>query len=587
MNVMKYKEWSGWLFPAMGSFYTIFALLDYYYSSFSWHMFLLWLVSVGIFGWYFFITRQYRRGSLNLGWPDVAILFGLLVLFAPLYLWKLQQIPVQVNTDELVLMGYFKSFSNSYWADPFGLMADYFGLPSGVFILFGKIIGLLGEVTLYHTRLVHAFSGLAIILAGFGLFRQILSRRWAVVATIVMGVNHSLIMISRMAMRDNTGLLIELVALNFLVFGLKRRSLFWTFVGGAFAGLSMYTYYPARIVLPLWLLVLSAHWLTGKPRRQAREVLSMGGVTILAWFLVAAPGLVSNISSGSIAMPFQREQFLISHEGRQLQMQWVGARSETDAVYKNIIQGLGMFNARTVDQGWIYPNPGHGFVDPITGCLVWLGLALAVVSMVRRRGSPGDILAVVGLLLLWLSFTFIITKAPNYTRLLIILPFVAYLVAKSMEGIHGVVSKHRAGLGTAIVTLLVGGVVVANLVIIRDFVVAGQRRGNNVGSTLRYVEKLPRKPDYTILLAADQFHPYYSWGGDDKWIDWLSHGNQEAKTKVVSPLQFVNTLPSSQFSVFMNQKVWLRNRTALQSRYPEGTFTQLTTNPQRYVFEVK
>ncbi len=585
---MKFKQgWDNWAFPVIGVGYGVMALADYYFLGFSWHMFGLWLGSIGIFGWHFFAVRQVGWAKPNVTRLDFAVILGLILAFVPLYLWRLHQLPVQVNTDEIILMGYFQRLAHAAWVDPFSIMGDYFGLPSGIFVVFGKLIGLLGGITLYHTRIIHALSGLAIIAAGFCLFRQLLSRWWAIVATIVMGVNHSLVMISRMAMRDNTGLLVELLALNFLVFGLRRRSLFWTFVGGAVAGLSVYTYYPVRILLPLWLLMLSIDWLARKSQRSIREIAAMAGVTILGWFLVAAPGLVSSIGSFSLTMPFQREQFLFTHEGRQAQMQWVGANTETEGIRRNIIQGLGVFNAQTVDHGWIYPNYGHGFVDPITGCLVWVGLIASLVCIVRRRGSPGDTIGVVGLLALLFSFSFVITKAPDYTRLLIILPFVAYLVARGLMALYGLLPKRWASAGSVGVTLAVGIIVVANLLIARDFVVAGQRNGNNVGSTLRYVEGLPHKPDYTLLLAADNTHPYYSWGNESAWLSWLSFGNQEARARVVMPSRLLDTLPPSHFSIFMNQLVWLQNGRILYSIYPQGKLTQLTSAPILYVFTVK
>ena len=36
-----------------------------------------------------------------------------------------------------------------------------------------------------------------------------------------------------------------------------------------------------------------------------------------------------------------------------------------------------------------------------------------------------------GFVVLWLSFALLVNKAPNYTRLLITLPFVAYLVVEA------------------------------------------------------------------------------------------------------------------------------------------------------------
>ena len=42
-----------------------------------------------------------------------------------------------------------------------------------------------------------------------------------------------------------------------------------------------------------------------------------------------------------------------------------------------------------------------------------------------------------GFLSLWLSFAFLVNKAPNYTRLLITLPFVAFLVTEAVRWMVG------------------------------------------------------------------------------------------------------------------------------------------------------
>ena len=97
--------------------------------------------------------------------------------------------------------------------------------------------------------------------------------------------------------------------------------------------------------------------------------------------------------------------------------------------------GLGTFNSKVVDHSWIYPNYGHGFVDPLTGIVLWARRG----DRRARRSSAGDARTrarcscSVGFLVLWLSFAFLVNKAPNYTRLLVTLPFVAYLVVEALR----------------------------------------------------------------------------------------------------------------------------------------------------------
>ena len=53
----------------------------------------------------------------------------------------------------------------------------------------------------------------------------------------------------------------------------------------------------------------------------------------------------------------------------------------------NAKNGLGAFNNTVVDHGWIYQNNGHGFVDPLTGILLWLGVGVVGIGLVALRAD--------------------------------------------------------------------------------------------------------------------------------------------------------------------------------------------------------
>ena len=81
-----------------------------------------------------------------------------------------------------------------------------------------------------------------------------------------------------------------------------------------------------------------------------------------------------------------------------------------------------MFNTDRVDHAYIYPNFGHGIVDPLTGALLWFGALVVLVAAVRHRGNPLALFPLVGFLVLWLAFAFLVGQAPDYPRMLVILP---------------------------------------------------------------------------------------------------------------------------------------------------------------------
>ena len=124
-------------------------------------------------------------------------------------------------------------------------------------------------------------------------------------------------------------------------------------------------------------------------------------------------------------------------------------------------------------------------------------------------------------IVLWLSFAFLINKAPNYTRLLITLPFVAYFVAVTTRFLAGRVQllaadwrpqwAARARMGFVGVTIT--ALAALNLAIAWDFIQEGRKNGEPIGSTGRYIESHRDVPGKKFYLAADDgSYMYYTFG---------------------------------------------------------------------------
>ena len=76
---------------------------------------------------------------------------------------------------------------------------------------------------------------------------------------------------------------------------------------------------------------------------------------------------------------------------------WVHAPTIAEGYKTNVRWGLGTFNNKIADESFIYSNRGHGFVDPLTGILLWIGVALLGIRAIRRRADEGVLLALVRL----------------------------------------------------------------------------------------------------------------------------------------------------------------------------------------------
>ena len=548
----------------LGAFLWVVSLAVYAADGFGLAVGLLWL-----FGLLLACAALYEPIALPARVDMVAPL-GLMAVFAPLYLIRFASLPVQVNSDEVAIMLFAKKYAAMANPDMFGL-SEYFGHPVALLVVWGKLGGLLGGVTLDHMRLLHVLTGLLTIGLSYALFRQLLAVPWAVIASAVLGLNHAFGMISRMAMRENTPVLVEVAALALLLYGLRRRNLFATLLGGAVAGLGYYVHFPGRMIFPLWVLFLVVLAVVYRPPR----LLRLGAVAISGFVLVALPYVIAYQKAPADLKHHQREALLLTHDGRELQKSWVSANSVGEGIKKNIEWGLGAFNNNHVDEAFIYPNFGHGFVDPLTGGLLWLGVSTVLVAAVRRRGPPWAIFPLVSFIVLWLVFAFLVGQAPDYPRMLVILPFVAYLVAEAIRFLAGL--SRRAAPAVAVAALLAIGI--WNGFIGWDFIHTGQFYGDDIGGTGRFVQSHSGIPGEKFYISADQGSlNYYVWGTPEIWTQRLQlfARDDSQVAGVVDPSVLPRFAASPPFIIFMRAELWNRVKHDFARRYPHYGVHQIT-----------
>jgi dolichyl-phosphate-mannose-protein mannosyltransferase len=559
------------------------SMIVYRNSGYGRPMLLLWLGGLVALSAYFWSRSPTlpRIAAVDL------VVSGLLILvFAPLYLAAVYRWPVQVGSDEQAIMMVSRQYAHTDGADPFG-MSTYFGRPTLLFLFWGRAGELLGGVHLYEMRLLHALFGLILIGAAYALFRQLLPRPWAIFAAFLLGSSHALFMISRMAMRENTAVLVEVVAFALLLWGLRHNHAFATFCGGLVAGLGYYVYFPARATFPLWLIFLVAVGLLFREGFPARNLVRLGSISAAGFALMAGPIVIaeSKLPAGSLSP--QRETLLVYPEARTIQKGWVFASSEGEAIRTNIKWGLTTFNNTVVDHGWIYENHGHGFVDPLTGIFLWIGVAVVGWRLARRRADPRPLLALTGFLVLWLSFAFLVNKAPNYTRLLITLPFVAYLVTEAVRAI-GERVRSRYGTpraATGVVLCAAAVIAVWNLAIAWDFVQKGRRFGDPIGSTGRYVESHRNIPGEKFYISTDQQDwKYFAWGNPRERVGLFA--GDAVVGEVVPPDALASFRAAPPFAIFMRGDLWAHAGSSLARHYPQGRVRDITPDGRLVVLEV-
>jgi len=580
---------------AIGVVFGAASLVVYDTSGYGTGMLLLWLTGL------FTLAFLFRVRSLPLpriARADLVAGAALMLAFAPLYLLRIYDWPVQVTTDEPTIMGVSHDYVHKAGVDPFGV-SDYFIRPSLLFMVWGRIGNLIGGIDLFHMRLLHAVCGLLVIGASFALFRQFLSRGWALFAASLVGLNHALLIISRLAMRENTAVLFELVALALLVRGLRHNHAFSTYAGGVVAGFGCYVYHPSRMTFALWALFLIGLAFFYRHQFPLRRLAVLTAIAGSGFVLVGAPVLIAESKSPHIVGEADpRAQLLITQSGRELQQHWVFAPTVWDGIKTNIKFGLGTFNNHVVDHGWIYVNPGHGFVDPLTGILIWIGALVVLVRLFRRKreDEPWPMLMLGSFIVLWLAFAFLINEAPKYPRLLITLPFVAYLVTESARFLGGMLGRVVALVDPVrarrAVAAVAAGVLVAvaagNLVIAWDYIDQGRKNGEPVGTTGRYVASHAQD---SVYLVADEPgrgpYPYFKWGQPGYWKAWMSYfkpGAALRNTAASSEVAQIGAQPP--FDLLMSRGLLLSAEGQLRDAYPQGRVRNVVPDGSLVAFEV-
>ena len=569
---------------AIGLLLGLISLVVYIAEGYSRGMLWLWLAALVVLSVAFwFRSRAWPRIAL----ADVGIAGGLVALASPLYLLMLFRWPVQVSSDEVAIMDVSQRYADAANVDPFGV-SWYLTRPAGLFIVWGKLGELIGGVDFFHMRLLHALVGLLTVAVCYALFRLMLPRWWAAFATVLVAASHSLFMISRLAMRENTAVLVLVVSLVLLLWGLRHRHELAIFLGGLTAGLGFYVYEPARVTFPLWIAFLIGLGLFYRRRFALRRLVAVGAITTAGFLLVATPILYSESKVPPFERSGPRDSLMIYNNARVAQQGWVFADSQFDGWLTNVKYGLGTFNSKVVDHSWIYPNYGHGFVDPVKGILLWLGVGVVGIALLRRRREDeGALLMLGGFLALWLSFAFVINKAPNYTRLLVTLPFVAFLVTEAVRWLVGRWRSIRKAPAVLVAGTL-GAIIIWNIAIAWDFIDKGRREGEPIGSTGRYIRAHQDIPGQMFYVATSAPSPYYVWGDDSASLTRVKYfvDNPSQIAAAIDPAGLRDFNAPAPFSLFMRREAWQVAGAELADKYPRGRIRNVTPDGDRVVLEV-
>jgi hypothetical protein len=317
-----------------------------------------------------------------------------------------------------------------------------------------------------------------------------------------------------------------------------------------------------------------------------RKLAVAGSVAAAGFVLMAAPVLIAESKAPAGETKPNRETFLLYPEGRALQQHWVFAPTVARGIKKNVVWGLGTYNNGVSDHGYIYENRGHGFVDPLTGILLWVGVGIVLLRLVRREADEGGLLMLSSFVVLWLSFAFLINKAPNYTRLLVTLPLAAYFVTEAVRRIAGRWRPPRYA-PAALVGVIAIALVAWNLAIARDFMERGRRVGEPIGNTGRYVVSHRDIPGIRFYLAGSEksSFPYYPYGSPNDRLLFFARSPEQVP-EALDPNMLGQFKAGAPFVLFMRRDAWDRSSDELERNYPGARLRNVTPDGTRVVLEV-
>ncbi len=368
------------------------------------------------------MTRP-QEGALAKRWEW--LIWGLILLLAVgLRLYRLGDVPPGLTHDEAgngrLAVGVLEGDRPLYFAVSNGREPLYVYSMAPVVAAFGP--------TKVAVRLTSVLWGVALILVTWAWVREAFNPVTALLAAASLGVGFWPLMVSRVGVRAVTLPVLFTASVYFMWRFMwrawqadARKAAGWRFciLAGLLLGASFYTYMASRALplIPLVFVLYLALFRRLQPRVAASSLL----IILVVAALVAAPLWL----------------YLRSHpqsEARidQLAEPWRQAQAGNwDPLKENVLAALKMFTFRGAgDPHWIYNLSGRPLLDPLSGVLFYMGLALA---LWRWRDAAHFII------LLWLAVglapVYITGANSSVLRAVAVQPAVAVLQALGLEAL--------------------------------------------------------------------------------------------------------------------------------------------------------
>lgn len=328
------------------------------------------------------------------------------------------------NGLEALRVAYEEAYQPIY-TDGVNATGHYLWLIVGAFKLFGE--------NTFAVRSISAVMGILTVVAAYAAGRELHNHTVGLALAMLVAVARWSITFSRLGMYNTATPLFELLALYWLLRGLRRGSVLDFVLAGVSIGLGLCFYSAFQLfigVLGIFvLLVLIREW------AQWRVVLLGLLITLVATLVVTAPVIKYAVEKPESY--FSRVQTTSLFSGKS-------PEERLPALWENTRKHLLMFNLQG-DPNGRHNLPGEPMLDWVTGGLLVVGVLLSLLIVVRRGISPRYVIVpiwiLIGLLGGILSLDF---EAPQSLRAIGALPAVLICAALPLSQL---VAEWRAGAG--------------------------------------------------------------------------------------------------------------------------------------------
>ena len=352
-------------------------------------------------------------------WLEVVAFILIFALAIFLRTYRIHSIPPGIYVDEtngaLDALYILEGRDDS----PFGM--GWYGTPNAFLYFMAGIFKVLGANWM-SLKLVSLIAAILTVPAVYLLGRLMFGPLAGLSAMLLMAVSRWHLSISRWGWNETAPPLFQVLAMFFLIRGLRDRRALDYALSGFLTGLSVYTYLSARLAAATLLLYI-LYWLLTDPnglRSSLRRSWLGLAILVVATIVAVAP----------IAVTYVTDSFTFNNRVSEISVfRDVREQGSLEPLTQNIGDILKFFH-QTGDLQGKHNLPGEPMTDPITGLLFAIGVAYAIIGWRDQRYF---------LLLIWLMFglagSFLSSQheSPQSYRALTALPAIVLMAAEVLD----------------------------------------------------------------------------------------------------------------------------------------------------------